>query len=173
MCNSDTNALKNDLDLIDAKTLRLQYSSNPLIANLNINFLQKKIDALKEITKYFPLDVFCIGESKLHDSFPDHQFKMYGYQFLPYGRDRSRLRGGKFFYVKGTLIIKRLNDFKTNISETISLELTISNKEWFIMFAYNPLIKSNKLIFFNEGSNTLNKAVNKFDNILVTGDLNI
>ena len=78
MCNSDTNALKNDLDLIDAKTLRLQYSSNPLIANLNINFLQKKIDALREITKYFPLDVFCIGESKLHDSFPDHQFKMYG-----------------------------------------------------------------------------------------------
>ena len=79
----------------------------------------------------------------------------------------------KIFYVKGTLIIKRLNDFETNISETISLELTISNKEWFIMFAYNPLIKSNKLTIFNEGSNTLNKAVNKFDNILVTDDLNI
>ena len=51
--------------------------------------------------------------------------------------------------------------------------LTISNKEWVIMFAYNPLIKSNKLTIFNEGSNTLNKAVNKFDNILVTDDLNI
>ena len=51
--------------------------------------------------------------------------------------------------------------------------LTISNKEWFIMFAYNPLIKSNKLTIFNEASSTLNKAVNKFDNILVTDDLNI
>ena len=100
MCNSNTNALKNDLDLIDAKTLRLQYSSNPLIANLNIYSLQNKIDALREIIKYFPLDIFCIDESKLHDSFPDHQFKMYGYQFLPFGRDRSKLRGAKNFLLK-------------------------------------------------------------------------
>ena len=27
--------------------------------------------------------------------------------------------------------------------------------------------------FFNEVSNTLNKTVNKYDNILVTGDLNV
>ena len=100
MCNSNTNALKDDLDLIDAKTLRLQYSSNPLIANLNIYSLQNKIDALREIIKYFPLDIFCIDESKLHDSFPDHRFKMYGYQFLPFGRDRSKLRGAKNFLLK-------------------------------------------------------------------------
>ena len=31
----------------------------------------------------------------------------------------------------------------------------------------------NNLIFFNEVSNTLDKAVNKYGNILVTGDLNI
>ena len=100
MCNSNTNALKNYLDLIDAKTLRLQYSSKPLIANLNINFQQNKTDALREISKYFPLDIFCIDESKLHDRFPDHQFKMYGYQFLPFGRDRSKLRGAKNFLLK-------------------------------------------------------------------------
>ena len=41
------------------------------------------------------------------------------------------------------------------------------------MFAYRPPIESNKLTFFNEVSNTLNKAVNKYDNILVTGDHNI
>ena len=41
------------------------------------------------------------------------------------------------------------------------------------MFAYRRPIESNKLTFFNEVSNTLNKAVNKYDNILVTGDLNI
>ena len=31
----------------------------------------------------------------------------------------------------------------------------------------------NNFIFFNEVSNTLDKAVNKYGNILVTGDLNI
>ena len=39
------------------------------------------------------------------------------------------------------------------------------------MFAYRPPIENNKLIFFNEVSNTLSKAVN--DNILVTSDFNI
>ena len=87
--------------------------------------------------------------------------------------DRNKFGGGKIVYVKDGLIIKIINDFETKISETISLELTILNKKWFIMFAYRPPIESNNLTFFNEVSNTLNKAVNKYDNVLVTGDLNI
>ena len=55
-----TNVLKNDFDLVDAETLRLQYSSNLLIAYLNINFLQNKIDTLRVITKSFPLDILFI-----------------------------------------------------------------------------------------------------------------
>ena len=56
---------------------------------------------------------------------------------------------------------------------TFSLELTISNKKWFQIFAYRPLIESNKVTFFNEVSKNLNKAINEYDNILVTSDLNI
>ena len=56
---------------------------------------------------------------------------------------------------------------------TFSLELTISNKKWFLIFAYRPLIESNKVTFFNEVSKNLNKAINEYDNILVTSDLNI
>ena len=40
------------------------------------------------------------------------------------------------------------------------------------MFAHRPPIKS-KLTSFNEVSSTLNKVVNKYDNILVAVDLNI
>ena len=75
--------------------------------------------------------------------------------------------------LKMVFIVKRLNYFKSNVSETISLELTISNKKWFIIISYRPTIESNKLVFFNEVSNTLNKDVNKYDNILVTSDLDI
>ena len=53
------------------------------------------------------------------------------------------------------------------------LELIILNKKWLIMFVYRPPIESNNITFFNELSNTLNKAVNKYDDILVTDDLNI
>ena len=93
--------------------------------------------------------------------------------FPPFRRDRNKFEGGKIVYVKDGFIVKRLNDFEINISDTISLKLTLSNKKLFVMFVYRPPIKSNKLTFFNEVSNTLNKAVNKYDNILVTGDLSI
>ena len=126
--NINTNVLKNDFDLIDAKTLRLQYSSNPLITYLNINSLQNKVDTLREITKNFPLDIFCIDETKLDDRFPDHQFEIDGYQSPPFRRDRNKFGGGKIVYIKDGLIVKRKTDFETYISETISIELTVSNK---------------------------------------------
>ena len=125
----------------------MQCSSNPLTNYLNINSLQNKIDALRVITKDFLLDIFCIDETKLDESFPDHQFKIDGYKFRPFRRDRNKFEGGEIVYFKDDLIVRRLNDFETNISETISLELTISDKKWFIMIAYRPPIEINKLTF--------------------------
>ena len=43
--------------------------------SVNVNSLQNNVDALREITKNFPLDIFCIDETKLDDSFPDHSLK--------------------------------------------------------------------------------------------------
>ena len=42
-----------------------------------------------------------------------------------------------------------------------------------MIFAYKPTIESYKLIVFNEVFNTLKKAFCKYDNISVTGNLNI
>ena len=93
------------------------------------------------------LHIFCIDETNLDDSFPDHHFKIDGYQFPPFRRDRNNFGGGKIVYIKDGLVYKIINDFETNISETISIELTISNKKQFIMFAYRLPIESNKLTF--------------------------
>ena len=67
--NSNANVLRNDLDLFDAKTLRLLYSLNPLIDYPNINFLQNKKDELRVITKSSPLDIPSIDETKLDEVF--------------------------------------------------------------------------------------------------------
>ena len=88
----------------------MKYSSNPLIAYLNINSLQNKIDALRLITKFFPLDILCIDEKKLDDSFRDYQFKIDGYQFPPFRRDTNKFGGEKIVYVKDGLIVTRLNE---------------------------------------------------------------
>ena len=100
---SNTNVLKNGLDLIDAKTGKLQYSSNPLIAYLNINSIQNMINALRVISKIFPLGILCIDETKLNDSFHNHQFKIDVYQFPPFRRDRNKFGKGKSFMLKMVL----------------------------------------------------------------------
>ena len=44
-------------------------------------------------------------------------------------------------------MLKITNDIETSISEVVSLELTISNEKWFIMFTYRPPTESNKPTF--------------------------
>ena len=41
------------------------------------------------------------------------------------------------------------------------------------MQAYRPPNETNKKVFFDELNETLDKAVNKYDNIFLAGDLNI
>ena len=135
--------------------------------------MQNKIISLRKILHKTPLEIVCIDETKLDNSYPNKQLKIEGYQFPPFREDRKYGGGGKIVYVKDGLIVNRLTEFETNISESICLELTISKKKWFIMFAYRPPNEENRNIFFEELTNTLNKATNKYDNIFVSGDFNI
>ena len=48
--------------------------NNPIIGYLSIKTLQNKIISLRELIAKAPLDVFCIDETKLDDSFPNSQF---------------------------------------------------------------------------------------------------
>ena len=94
------------------------------------------------------LEIVCVDETKLDESFPDHQFKIDGYQFPPF-RDRDKHGGGKVVYVKEGLIVNRIKEFETNKSETICLELTNSNKKSFIMYTYRLPNETNKKVFFD------------------------
>ena len=61
------------------------------------------INALRVISKIFPLGILCIDETKLNDSFHSHQFKIDGYQFPPFRRDRNKFGKGKSFMLKMVL----------------------------------------------------------------------
>ena len=69
-------------------------------------------------------------------------------------RDRYKHAGEKVVLVKDGLIVNRIKEFETNKSETICLELTVSNKKWFIMYAYRPLNETNKKVLFDELNET-------------------
>ena len=93
--------------------------------------------------------------------------------FFPYRRNRGNHGGEKMVFIRECLITKRLENLETKLSETVCLKLTVSNKKWFILFAYRSPQENNKYVFFNELNKTLSKAVNSYKNIIVTGDLNI
>ena len=80
--------------------------------------------------------------------------------------------GGKIVYIKDGSIAKRLEDYETATAETIWLELNISNKKWFIVYAYRPE-SINRNLFFSEINTLLSKATNEYENIVISGDLNI
>lgn len=75
-------------------------------------------------------------------------------------------------YIKDGLITKRLNDLETPTAESICIELTISKRKWFIMYAYRPE-SINRCLFFEEIKISLGQAINKYDNIILAGDLNV
>ena len=124
-----------------------------------------------------PLDILCLDETKLSPYFPDAQFSVNGYQQPPYRRDRLTPNsnchgGGKLVFIKESMICKRLDNFETKTAETICIKLTISQQKWFIMFAYRPE-SINRALFFEELNQSLSKAVNNYDKIVLAGDLNI
>ena len=93
--------------------------------------------------------------------------------FFPYRRNRGNHGGEKMVFIRECLITKRLENLETKLSETICLELTVSNKKWLVLLAYRPPQENNKHLFFSELNETISKAVNSYKNLIVIGDLNI
>ena len=121
----------NQVDINENVKMREVYSKNPALGYLNTNSLRNKIVSLRSVFAKARIDILCIDETKLDDSFPDSQFLIENYQLPPFRMDRNSKGGGKIVYVRRGLISKRLKNFES----TICLELTISKKKWCILFA--------------------------------------
>ena len=92
----------------------------------------------KKILSNAPINVLCVDETKLDSSIPDHQFKIEGYQFPPFRRDRNSKGGEKLVYLREGFVAKRIPKFETKKAKTICIEITIAKKKWCILFAYRP-----------------------------------
>ena len=76
-------------------------------------------------------------------------------------------------FIRQGLITRRLPKFEAKVSEAICVELTISKKEWCILFAYRPPQNNNLKTFFEEMNLSLSTIVNEYNNIMFIGDLNL
>ena len=86
-----------DSDIDGFINFRKAYQNNPLIEYININSLREKIICLREILSKASIYILCVDKTKLDASFPDHQFKISGYQFPPIRRDLNSKGGGNSF----------------------------------------------------------------------------
>ena len=139
-----------------------------MVGYLNINHSENKGINFREICHQASIDIICVDEAKPDSSYPDSQFDIDGYQFPPFRRDRSKYGGDKIVYVKEGFIAKRLVNLEGNTSETICIEVTISKEKWCINFVYRPPHSNTK-----KYSSLIKSSDNKYDNIIVMGDLNI
>ena len=90
---------------------------------------------------------------------------------LSVGAETQKGRG-KIVYVRQGLISKRLKNFESKTIKTICIELTKSKNKWCILFACRPTNLENKSSS-EQISSSLSLIVNQYENITVTGDLNI
>ena len=87
---------------------RKTYEKNPIIGYQDINSLRTKILNLKDVLHKAPIDILCIDETKLDETFPDAQFMIENYQFPPFRRDRNKKGNGKMVFIWKELLVKRL-----------------------------------------------------------------
>ena len=149
--------------------LKAKNADKPVIAHLNINFLEPKFESLNSLIKN-NVDILFVSETKLNDTFPSGQFLIEGYA-KPLRLDRN-CYGGLLFCIRDNLPCRELssNKLPKNI-EGIFIEITIYKTKWLVMGGYNPH-KDTISYFLNHVSKELDTFFSSSENILLLGDFN-
>ena len=74
-------------------------------------------------------------------------------------------------FVRNDIITGLLQDFEPKDLECICIELTLSKKKWAIFSVYRPQ-SENISGFFDKLANSIDRAINTYDNVVIMGDIN-
>ena len=139
------------------------------MGHLNINSIRNKFDALSLIVRN-NVNILMISETKLDDSFPTAQFLLHGFS-APYRLDRNSKGGGILLYIKEDIPSRLLSSKPKTDIETISVEINLRKRKWFLNCSYNP----NKNLISNH-LECLNRIMDEFsknyENVIFLGDFN-
>ena len=76
-------------------------------------------------------------------------------------------------YVRKGVVCNRVPILETRSLELLCSELVVNKKKWIVYSIYRPPESSNIDAFFTDLSITLNSALDKYENIIVMGDVDI
>ena len=160
-----------ELDLEGLNNLKSKNKDNPFIGYLNINSLRFKIIELKEIILKSNFEILTVSETKLDDDFPDNMFKIDGYH-PPFRRGRDCHGGGLMTFIRSDIPSARREELESPSIEMTCIQITLSRRKWAIISLYRPQRTSTN-VFLSELTDSLDVIINRYDNILILGDLNI
>ena len=150
--------------------LRTFYPKNIILSYINVNSIRNKLDDWKFLLGK-SLDIMCISETKLDETFPTAQFAIEGFS-RPYRLDVTPNSGGLLFYVKVNLSFKliRFYNFPSEI-QCIPIELNISTKKYALLSIYRPP-NQNINFFLDKLSEALDIYSKHYENVCIFGDFN-
>ena len=150
--------------------LKIKHRDRPIIAHLNINFLDPKFEPLRDIIKD-NVDILLVSETKINESYPEGRFFIEGYK-EPIRLDRNKNGGGLMFFIHDDLECKEIKSHKLpKKTEGTFLKLTIRNTKWLIFGGYNPK-KENIKNFLDQIGKELDRFLPNYENLLLLGDFN-
>jgi len=151
---------------------RSENPKNVIIGSLNINSLRNKFKPVCDILYNGYVDVMCICESKLDNSFPHSQFSVKG--FHCFRQDCTGRSGGIVAYLRSDFACTRRDDLSIN-DETIQslvIEIRIKKEKWFIVSIYR-LPNANLSGFCTNLSKMFNQISNESIMYVAVGDINV
>ena len=103
---------------------------------LNINSISNKFDALTYIIGN-NIDIILISEIKTDDTFHTDELFIKGFSVL-YRQDRNRTGVGLLLFAGEDVPSRILNPKSKTDIETLSVEINLRKRKWFLNCSYNP-----------------------------------
>ena len=155
------------------KSLRIHNHANITFSYLNINSIRKTFDDLKlKLIINENVDILCIAETKIDESFPTAQFLLPGYH-KPCRLDISDKQGGLSIYIKAHLPSRLLsNHISPKDIQVMAFKLNLRKEKWMFVCIYRPP-KQDSQYFFENLSLINDQYSSIYDNHIILGDFNM
>ena len=160
--------------LDELMNVRLNSPKNLIIAHVNINSIRNKFEYLHVILSKNLVDVICVTETKLDDTYSTNLFQCDSYKC--YRKDKSVNSGGMMVYVREDVPHKRLYDCEIDDIdchiENIAINFHVKKLKFNVLCLYkNPKVKN--AAFVNLACKVLDKLCNSSCENVIVGDVNI
>ena len=95
------------------------------------------------------------------------------YSPAQFRRNRNKHGGGLMVFIRNGIPVTHAKTFEPLNQEAICFEVTITKRKWIIYAFYRSKSYSKLDVFLEEFKNSVDKAINKYENIILIGDINV